>query len=63
MQAFSALLALCEGNSSVIGELPTHRPVTRSVDALFDLLPDPTVEQTMETLEIFDPIALIMILL
>ena len=37
METFSALLALCSGNSSVTGEFPTQRPVTRSFDILFDL--------------------------
>ena len=35
MEAFSALLALCAGNSPVIGELPAQRPVTRSFDVFF----------------------------
>ena len=33
----SALLALCEGNSPVTGEVPSQRPVTRSFDVFFDL--------------------------
>ena len=33
----SALLALCAGNSPVIGEFPSQRPVTRSFDVFFDL--------------------------
>ena len=37
METFSALLALCAGNSSVTGEFPTQRPVTRSFDVSFDL--------------------------
>ena len=37
METFSALLALCAGNSPVTGEFPTQRPVTRSFDAFFDL--------------------------
>ena len=37
MEAFSALLALCAGNSPVTGEFPSQRPVTRSFDAFFDL--------------------------
>ena len=37
MEIFSALLALCAGNSSVTGEFPTQRPVTRSFDVFFDL--------------------------
>ena len=32
MEAFSALLALCEGNSPVPGEFSSQRPVTRSFD-------------------------------
>ena len=34
---FSALLALCAGNSPVPGEFPSQRPVTQSVDVFFDL--------------------------
>ena len=30
MESFSALLALCAGNSSVTGNFPSQRPVTRS---------------------------------
>ena len=37
MTSFSALLALCAGNSPVTGELPAQRPVTRSFDVFFDL--------------------------
>ena len=37
METFSALLALCEGNSPVTGEFPTQRPVTLSFDVFFDL--------------------------
>ena len=36
-ETFAALLALCEGNSSVTGEFPLQRPVTRIFDILFDL--------------------------
>ena len=36
METFSELLALCEGNSPVIGEFPSQRPVTRSFDVYFD---------------------------
>ena len=32
----SVLLALCEGNSTVIDEFPSQRPVTQSCDAFFD---------------------------
>ena len=37
METFSALLAICAGNSPVTGEFPTQRPVTRSFDVYFDL--------------------------
>ena len=37
METFSALLALCAGNSPVTGEFPTQRPVTRSFGVFFDL--------------------------
>ena len=37
INTFSALLAICAGNSSVPGEFPTQRPVTRSFDVFFDL--------------------------
>ena len=36
MEAFSALLVLCAGNSQVTGEFPSQRPVTRSFDIFFD---------------------------
>ena len=36
-EPFSALLAICAGNSLVPGEFPTQRPVTRSFDVYFDL--------------------------
>ena len=32
MDTFSALLAICAGNSPVTGEFPAQRPVTRSFD-------------------------------
>ena len=32
METFSALLAICAGNTPVSGEFPTQRPVTRSFD-------------------------------
>ena len=37
METFSALLAICAGNSPVIGEFPAQRPVTRNFDVFFDL--------------------------
>ena len=36
-EAFSTLLALCEGNIPVTGRLPSQRPVTRSFAVFFDL--------------------------
>ena len=36
MQIFSALLAICAGNSPVTGEFPAQKPVTRSFDVFFD---------------------------
>ena len=37
IETFSALLAICAGNSVVTGELPAQRPVTPSFDVFFDL--------------------------
>ena len=37
MEPFSALLALCVGNSPASVEFPTQRPVTRIFDVFFDL--------------------------
>ena len=37
METFSALLAICAGNSPVTGEFPAQRPVTRNFDVFFDL--------------------------
>ena len=37
MEKFSALLAICAGNSPVTGEFPAQRPVTQSFDVFFDL--------------------------
>ena len=37
MYTFSALLAICAGNSPASGELPAQRPVTQSFDVFFDL--------------------------
>ena len=36
MEIFSALLAICAGNSPVPGEFPAQRPVTWSFDVFFD---------------------------
>ena len=37
METFSALLAICAGNSPVTGEFSAQRPVTRNFDVFFDL--------------------------
>ena len=37
METFSALLAICAGNSLVTGEFLAQRPVARSFDVFFDL--------------------------
>ena len=37
METFSALLAICAGNSPVTGEFPPQRPVTRSFGIFSDL--------------------------
>ena len=36
-ESSSALLAICARHSPVTGEVPAHRPVTRSFDVFFDL--------------------------
>ena len=40
METYSALLAICAGNSPVTGEFPAQRPVTWSFDVFFDLHPN-----------------------
>ena len=40
METFSALLAICAGNSPASGEFPTQRPVTQSFDVYFYLRPN-----------------------
>ena len=37
METLSALLAICAGNSSVPGEFPAQKPVTRIFDVFLDL--------------------------
>ena len=37
METFSALLAICVGNSPVTDEFPSQRPVTLSFEVFFDL--------------------------
>ena len=40
METFSALQAICAGNSPVSGEFPAQRPVTWSFHVFFDLRPN-----------------------
>ena len=44
MEIFSALLAICAGNSPVTGEFPKQKPVTWSFDIFFDLPQKKTVK-------------------
>ena len=45
METFSALLALCVGNSPVTGEFPSQRPMTQSFDVVFDLHPNKSLSK------------------
>ena len=60
MEMFSVLLAFCVWNSSVTGEFPSQRPVTRSFDVFFDLHLNQQLKQTIETPLIGNVIAFIM---
>ena len=55
METFSALLALCAGDSPVTGEFPPQSPVTRGFDVFFDLRLN-----WVDNRVIWDAIALIM---
>ena len=57
METFSALLALCAGNSPVIGEFPVQRHVKRSFGVFFDLRLNKRLSKQSV---IWDAIALIM---
>ena len=48
METFSALLALCAGNSPVTGEFPSQRPETRSFHAFYDLRPKRRLSKNRE---------------
>ena len=61
MENFSALLAFCAGNSPVTGEFRAQRPVAWNFDVFVDLRL--TVEQTMETLMIWDATELIIMII
>ena len=60
METFSALLAICAGNSPVPGEFPTQRPVTRNFDVFFDLHMNKLLSKQLLRLVIRDGIAPIM---
>ena len=60
METFSALLAICAGNSPVPGEFPTQRPVTRSFDVFFDLRLNKLLSKQIVRLVIWDVIVPIM---
>ena len=60
METFSALLALCAGNSSVTGEFPSQRPETQSIDVFFDLHTNKQLSKTIKTPVICDAITRIM---
>ena len=60
MEAFSALLALCEGNLPVTGKFPSQRPVTRSFDVFFGLRLNKRLMKTIEREKIWDAIVPIM---
>ena len=61
METFSALLVFCMGNSSVTGEFPAQRSVTRIFDVFFNLrLNQQLSTETLETPVIWVAIMLIM---
>ena len=60
METFYALLAICEGNSPVTGELATQRPVTRSFDVFFDLRLNQRLGKKIVRMVIWDAMAPIM---
>ena len=54
METFSALLALCVGNSPVTGEFPLQRPVTRIFDVFFDARLNKRLSKQIEAPVIWD---------
>ena len=56
METFSALLAICAGNSPVTSELPSQRPVTRSFDVFVDLRLNNRLSKQWSRLVIWDAI-------
>ena len=59
MEAFSTLLAICEGNPSVTGGFHAKASVVELWNFLWSA-PEQTIEQPNEALVIWDAIALIM---
>ena len=59
MEIFSALLAVSAGNSSVTGEFPSQRPMTRNFDVSFDLHPNQQLSNDGDAGD-WDAVALIM---
>ena len=60
METFSALLAICGGNSPVPGDFPAQRPVARNFDVFFDLRLNKRLSRQIVRLVIWDAIASIM---
>ena len=60
METFPALLAICAGNSSVPGEFPTQRSVTRSFDVFFDRRLNKQLSKQSWDLVIWDDVVPIM---
>ena len=56
METFSALLAICAGNSPATGEFPARRPVARSFDVYFDLRLNKRSSKQMVRLGLWDAI-------
>ena len=48
METFSPLLAICSGDSPVIGEFPEQKLVTQSFDVFFDLRLNKTLSKHRE---------------
>ena len=60
METFSALLAICAGNSPVTGEFRAQKPVTRRFDVFFDLRLNKRLSKQWLRLVIWDAIEAIM---
>ena len=62
METFSALLALCVGNSPVIGEVPPTKASDAEPWCFFLSVPEQMVERTIETPVIWDTTATMLIM-